>query len=56
MDDPNLLIPAIVVFALMLIGLGLTVREFSSKGNVGRDPVDHSVEVVKPGTGQPNVE
>lgn len=49
MNDPNLLIPAIGAFSLLLIGLLLTVYEFYTKRNIGKNPIDHSVKVVDPG-------
>ncbi|MBT8131408.1 MAG: hypothetical protein KJO35_04005 [Gammaproteobacteria bacterium] len=50
MDDPNLLIPALVAFGLLIIGLLLTVYEFYTKRNIDSGPMDHTIEVVDPGS------
>jgi hypothetical protein len=57
MEDtgPNLLIPAIIAFSLLLVGLALTIHEFITRRNIGRDPVDHTVKLVKPGPQQRSV-
>lgn len=52
MSDPNLLIPAIIAFSLLLVGLVLTVREFYTEKNIGRAPIDHTPHVVEPGSSQ----
>lgn len=49
MTDPNLLIPAIIAFTLLLVGLAITVREFYSTRNIDEGPIDRQVEVVEPG-------
>lgn len=41
-DDPYLLYPAIFVFTMMIIGLVLTVREFSQDRLKRRDERDRS--------------
>ncbi|NND61234.1 MAG: hypothetical protein HKN49_13300 [Gammaproteobacteria bacterium] len=52
MSDPNLLIPAIIAFSLLLVGLFITMREFSSEKNIGDDPVDHTPTIVEPSPAQ----
>lgn len=48
MNDPSLLIPAIIAFSLLLVGLIVTVREFHSEKNIGEAPIDHTPHVVEP--------
>lgn len=48
MSDPNLLIPAIGAFSLLLVGLIVTVREFYSERNIGKAPIDHTARVADP--------
>lgn len=52
MTEPTLLIPAILAFTLLLIGLGLTIWEFYSEKNIGPDVVDHTPRVAKPSPSQ----
>ena len=48
MSDPSLLIPAIVAFGLLIVGLGITIREFYTERNIGKAPIDHEPHVVDP--------
>ena len=50
--EPNLLIPAIIAFSLLLVGLFVTVREFYTEEHIGEAPIDHQVKVVKPSPDQ----
>lgn len=52
MNDPSLLIPALIAFGLLIAGLALTVREFYTERNIGAAPVDHQPRVVKPSPAQ----
>lgn len=45
--EPNLLIPAIIAFSLLLVGLFITVREFYTEKNIGEAPIDHQIKVVE---------
>ena len=45
MTDPNLLIPAIIAFSLLLVGLLVTVWEFYTEKNIGEAPIDHRVDI-----------
>lgn len=47
MEETNLLIPAIIAFSLLIIGLGLTIYEFYTQRNIGPDPVDHTPRRVR---------
>lgn len=52
MTDPNLLIPAIIAFSLLLVGLLLTIREFYTEKHIGKAPIDHKPHVVEPSPDQ----
>ncbi len=52
MNDPNLLIPAIIAFSLLIVGLVVTVREFYTEKNISEAPIDHKVRVVRPSPDQ----
>lgn len=52
MTDPSLLIPAIIVFIMLVVGLLLTMREFHQERGLGKDPVEHVPKVVKPSPDQ----
>lgn len=49
MAEPNLLIPAIVAFTLLIIGLLITVWEFYTGRNIDEGPIDPEIDVVDPG-------
>ena len=52
MTDPNLLIPAIIAFSLLLVGLLVTVWEFYTEKNIGEAPIDHKPRLVRPSPDQ----
>lgn len=52
MTGPNLLIPAVVVFVLLVVGLLLTIREFHNERGLGKAPLDHTPEIKKPSPDQ----
>lgn len=55
MEEPHLLVPAIVAFGLLLVGLALTIREFYSQRRIGPSPVKHTPTVVDPSPEQREV-
>lgn len=50
--SPDLLIPAIIAFTLILIGLALTIYEFYTEKNIGDSPVNHGLKITKPSPDQ----